>query len=75
MRHKILGTLIIGQAPRPVATSIIDRHLPAFVRHTLGAPVDITLLPGSAPAAYTTAARSLAAAVTASPPTGAPNPV
>lgn len=38
-------------------------------------PVDITLLPDSAPAAYTTAARSLVAAVTASPPTGAPGPV
>src|SRR5260370_5534770 len=38
-------------------------------------PVDITLLPESAPAAYTTAARSLVAAVTASPPTGAPSPV
>src|SRR6266851_3965227 len=39
---------------------------------------DITVwagVPESAPAAYTTAARSLVAAVTASPPTGAPSPV
>ena len=32
-------------------------------------PADITLLPESAPAAYTTAARCLVAAVTVSPPT------
>jgi protein AroM len=33
MRQKILGTLTIGQAPRPDVTSIIDRHLPAGLRH------------------------------------------
>jgi protein AroM len=33
MRQKILGSLTIGQAPRPDVTSIIDRHLPAGLCH------------------------------------------
>lgn len=32
MRRKVLGTLTIGQAPRPDVTPIIDRHVPADVR-------------------------------------------
>jgi protein AroM len=32
MRRKMLGTLTIGQAPRPDMTPIIDRHVPAAVR-------------------------------------------
>jgi protein AroM len=31
MRRKVLGTLTIGQAPRPDVTPIIDRHVPADV--------------------------------------------
>jgi protein AroM len=33
MRQKLLGTLTIGQAPRPGVTPTIDRHVPAKVRH------------------------------------------
>src|SRR5438477_592840 len=32
MREKVLGTLTIGQAPRPDVVPIIDRHVPAGVR-------------------------------------------
>src|SRR5690349_13099512 len=32
MRERVLGTLTIGQAPRPDVAPIIDRHLPAGVR-------------------------------------------
>src|ERR1044071_10402792 len=32
MPQKMLGTLTIGQAPRPDVTPIIDRHVPAEVR-------------------------------------------
>jgi protein AroM len=32
MRQKMLGTLTIGQAPRPDVTPVIDRHVPAEVR-------------------------------------------
>src|SRR3954454_8801208 len=32
MRQKVLGTLTIGQAPRPDVVPIIDRHVPAGVR-------------------------------------------
>jgi protein AroM len=32
MREKVLGTLTIGQAPRPDVAPIIDRHVPAAVR-------------------------------------------
>ena len=32
MREKVLGTLTIGQAPRPDVVPIIDRHVPAEVR-------------------------------------------
>jgi protein AroM len=32
MRQKVLGTLTIGQAPRPDVTPIIDRHVPVAVR-------------------------------------------
>src|SRR5579862_9580980 len=32
MRERVLGTLTIGQAPRPDVTPIIDRHVPAEVR-------------------------------------------
>jgi protein AroM len=32
MRQKVLGTLTIGQAPRPDVTPIIDRYVPAEVR-------------------------------------------
>lgn len=32
MREKVLGTLTIGQAPRPDVTPIIDRHVPLAVR-------------------------------------------
>ena len=32
MRRKILGTLTIGQAPRPDVTPIIDQYVPAEVR-------------------------------------------
>jgi protein AroM len=32
MRQKLLGTLTIGQAPRPDVTPVIDRHVPAEVR-------------------------------------------
>src|SRR5947209_1617755 len=32
MREKLLGTLTIGQAPRPDVVPIIDRHVPAEVR-------------------------------------------
>jgi protein AroM len=32
MRRKVLGTLTIGQAPRPDVTPIIDRHVPADLR-------------------------------------------
>ena len=32
MSHKTLGTLTIGQAPRPDVVPIIDRHVPAEVR-------------------------------------------
>src|SRR5207237_8207168 len=32
MREKVLGTLTIGQAPRPDVVPIIDRHVPAAVR-------------------------------------------
>jgi protein AroM len=32
MREKVLGTLTIGQAPRPDVVPIIDRHVPADVR-------------------------------------------
>jgi protein AroM len=32
MRERILGTLTIGQAPRPDVVPIIDRHVPAEVR-------------------------------------------
>ncbi len=32
MRERVLGTLTIGQAPRPDVTPIIDRHVPAAVR-------------------------------------------
>jgi protein AroM len=32
MRQAVLGTLTIGQAPRPDDTPIIDQHVPAAVR-------------------------------------------
>src|ERR1700693_4210622 len=32
MRERVLGTLTIGQAPRPDVVPIIDRHVPAEVR-------------------------------------------
>lgn len=32
MPRKVLGTLTIGQAPRPDVTAVIDRHVPAEVR-------------------------------------------
>jgi protein AroM len=32
MREKVLGTLTIGQAPRPDVVPIIDRHVPVEVR-------------------------------------------
>jgi protein AroM len=32
MREKVLGTLTIGQAPRPDVVPIIERHVPAEVR-------------------------------------------
>jgi protein AroM len=32
LRRKVLGTLTIGQAPRPDVTPIIDRHVPADIR-------------------------------------------
>jgi protein AroM len=32
MRERVLGTLTIGQAPRPDVTPIIDAHVPASVR-------------------------------------------
>jgi protein AroM len=32
MREQVLGTLTIGQAPRPDVTPIIDRHVPPAVR-------------------------------------------
>jgi protein AroM len=32
MQQKLLGTLTIGQAPRPDVTPVIDRHVPAEVR-------------------------------------------
>jgi protein AroM len=32
VRQKVLGTLTIGQAPRPDVTPVIDRHVPAEVR-------------------------------------------
>src|ERR1700720_2208826 len=32
MRERVLGTLTIGQAPRPDVVPIIDRHVPALVR-------------------------------------------
>ena len=32
MREKVLGTLTIGQAPRPDVVPIIDRHVPAEIR-------------------------------------------
>jgi protein AroM len=32
MRQKVLGTLTIGQAPRPDVTPVIDRYVPAEVR-------------------------------------------
>src|SRR5229473_8569962 len=32
MPERILGTLTIGQAPRPEIVPIIDRHVPAAVR-------------------------------------------
>ncbi|HKS88563.1 MAG TPA: AroM family protein [Stellaceae bacterium] len=32
MKGRVLGTLTIGQAPRPDVTPIIDRHVPAAVR-------------------------------------------
>src|ERR1044071_2026911 len=32
MKERVLGTLTIGQAPRPDVTPIIDRHVPAEVR-------------------------------------------
>lgn len=32
MRERVLGTLTIGQAPRPDVTPIIDRHVPAELR-------------------------------------------
>ena len=32
MREKLLGTLTIGQAPRPDVVPIIDRHVPSAVR-------------------------------------------
>lgn len=32
MKERVLGTLTIGQAPRPDVTPIIDRHVPAAVR-------------------------------------------
>jgi protein AroM len=32
MSERVLGTLTIGQAPRPDVTPIIDRHVPASVR-------------------------------------------
>jgi hypothetical protein len=54
-----------------VAPILAGRRSRAMCNGSVRPPVDITLLPESAPAAYTTAARSLVAAVTASPPTGA----
>ena len=32
MRERVIGTLTIGQAPRPDVVPIIDRHVPAAVR-------------------------------------------
>jgi protein AroM len=32
MRQRVLGTLTIGQAPRPDVVPIIDRHVPAEIR-------------------------------------------
>jgi protein AroM len=32
MRQRVLGTLTIGQAPRPDVVPIIDRHVPADIR-------------------------------------------
>ena len=32
MRQRVLGTLTIGQAPRPDVVPIIDRYIPAEVR-------------------------------------------
>ena len=32
MQQRILGTLTIGQAPRPDVVPIIDRHVPAEIR-------------------------------------------
>src|ERR1700693_4653984 len=32
MRERVLGTLTIGQAPRPDVVPIIDRHVPAEIR-------------------------------------------
>ena len=31
MQQRILGTLTIGQAPRPDVVPIIDRHVPAEI--------------------------------------------
>ena len=32
MRQRVLGTLTIGEAPRPDVVPILDRHVPAEIR-------------------------------------------
>src|SRR5947207_11454866 len=40
MRQRVLGTLTIGQAPRPDVVPIIDRYVPAEVRRIHGGVLD-----------------------------------
>ena len=62
MRQKVLGTLTIGQAPRPDVTPIIDRHVSAAVRRIhrgvldglSHAEIDARYMPGSGEPALVT---------------------
>ena len=62
MREKVLGTLTIGQAPRPDVVPIIDRHVPAEVRRIhrgvldglSHAEIDARYMPGPGEAALVT---------------------
>lgn len=62
MRERVLGTLTIGQAPRPDVVPIIDRHVPAEVRRIhrgvldglSHAEIEARYMPGAGEAALVT---------------------